>query len=158
MDDVFGRKEEGFGGAFDSSAATMSIGAIKDLLVTNVSVQYQQQLNRVFDIQTDATYYVIGRTQGNGTLGTVIGPKGAQNAGVADLGDVCNPKSILFNFAGAGCGPNRDESKATYKRTLTNVTLQSVGFTVQAADMLINENLGIQFGQLLSGDGTQAVA
>lgn len=148
--DVFGREAEGFGGAFDSSSAVMTIGEISDLLVTSVSIQYQQNLNRVFDVQSDKTYYVIGRTQGSGSLGTVIGPKGASSAGISKLSDVCNPEEILFDFTGAGCTAE-GSTDVSFKRKITDVNLQSVGFTLQAADMLVNENLGIQFGQLLNG-------
>lgn len=149
--DVFGRSAEGFGGAFDSSAAMMKIDEITDLLVANVSIQYSQSTNKVFDIQEDKTYFVIGRTQGQGTLGTIVGPKGAANAGVKKLGNVCEPKEILFDFTGASCQRGGGTTTATYKRRITDVILQSVGFSIQAENMLINENLGIQFGQLLDG-------
>jgi hypothetical protein len=149
--DVFGRESEGFGGAFDSSSAVMTIDEISDLLVTNVSVQYQQNLNRVFDIQSDKVYFVVGRTQGSGSLGTVIGPKGASSAGISKLSDICNPALIEFDFTGAGCTETGANTNISFKRVITDVTLQSVGFTLQAADMMINENLGIQFGQLLNG-------
>ena len=147
--DVFGRDttQSGFGGAFSAAGATMQIGTdIKDLLVTSVQVQYQQQVNRIFDVQSDKTYYVIGRVQGSGSLGTVVGPKGAGDAGVAKLGNPCNKNEIMFNFSGSRCDESGSSNSLGRRRKIFDVVLNSVGFSVQAQDMVINENLGFQFG------------
>ena len=151
--DIFGRdiSKGGFGGAFSSAGATMQVGLLSDLLVTNVQVNYQQQVNRIFDVQSDKTYYVVGRVQGNGSLGTVVGPKGAGDAAISELGDPCNKNSILFNFTGSRCGESGGSETLNRKRKVFDVVLQSVGFTVQAQDMVINENLGFQFGYMTSG-------
>ena len=148
--DVFGRdvSQAGFGGAFSAAGATMVIDEIADLLVTNVTVQYQQQVNRIFDVQSDKTYYVVGRVQGNGSLGTVVGPKGAGDASLEKLGNPCNRSKLLFSFTGSRCGGDGAVSSLKRARQLHDVVLQSIGFTIQAQDMVINENLGIQFGRL----------
>lgn len=150
QNDIFGRDvaQAGFGGAFSAAGATMVIDEVEDLLVTNVQVQYQQQINRIFDVQNDKTYYVQGRVQGNGSLGTVVGPKGAGDTSLERLGDPCNRAKMLFDFTGSRCGADGSSSSLRRKRGLHDVVLQSVGFTVQAQDMVINENLGIQFGRM----------
>lgn len=154
--DVFGRdaSQGGFGGAFNAAGARMTIDELGDMLVSQVQVQYQQQVTRVFNVQDDKTYYVVGRTNGQGSIGTVVGPKPAQDAGVEHLSDPCNQAIVRFDFTGGNC----ENAPIKRIRTVFDVVLNSVGFTIQAQDMVINEQLGFQFGRMEGGGGPSSIA
>lgn len=143
MADIFGRENTGFGGAFNSAQATMTISNIDHLLVVNVQITYNQGVSRIFEVASDKTFYVIGRVQGQGSLGSVIGPKGANEGLYATLADPCDQSTMTFSFSGSNCDTN-----VSVKRQVHGIILQNVGFALNAQDMLINENLGFQFAWL----------
>lgn len=153
MADIFGRSDVGFGGAFKSSLAQIKIsgdgGDIDKLLITNLQATYQQPLNRIFEISSDKSYFVVGRTQGNGSIGAVFGPKRYAQAAYTNLADPCTATDVLFKFdKDASCDESGNPTGRGWGRKLVRVILQSLAFQVNAQDMLINENLGFQFASM----------
>lgn len=144
MADIFGREGAGLGGAFNSSKAAMSIsskgGSIDKLLITNLNGNYAQQVARVFELTSNKVYFIVGRPAGNGSMGSVVGPKKSE-AVYGQLADPCNNNILKFSLVG-GC------DNASNGRTLNGVILESLGFNVAAQDMLINETIGFQFASL----------
>jgi len=137
--DVFGRTEGGVGGNFSSATAKLTINTLTDMLCTQAQVQYQQQLSRVYNLANDKTYFVVGRTSGTGSIGYVIGPTKVVDDAVTQISDPCQDTTIKFSWSSC----TGDSTKK-----LTGVVGTSVGFTVQAQDMVINGNLGFQFCEL----------
>jgi hypothetical protein len=143
MADIFGRTATGDGGAFDSALATISIGGISGgVIISNLTANYQRNIQRIYDLASDKGYYVIGRVDGNGSIGCVFGPgKGGGNPYSALTTDVCNGFQISFAMD-ANCGG------ASWTRTMTGCRLNSFNITVNAQDMVINENVGFMFASL----------
>lgn len=154
MADIFGRANSGFGGAFNSALAQMTFsgldgGAISNLLVTNLQATYNQPISRIYEVASDKAYFVVGRPDGNGNIGSVFGPKQYSQALYEQLANPCVISNLELNTPGnAGCDASGNPTGGGWKRKLNNVILQSLGFQVNAQDMLINENLGIQFASL----------
>jgi hypothetical protein len=160
--DIFNRGLD-FGGSFASDKATLklpalasAIGGGPDLtgfLVQNLNVNYQQQITKLYEVGGTKIYYVGGRTQGQATLSRIIGPKIVAKAFYENYGDVCRiseeGNNIEFELEGASCGADGNSppgAKAKYTAKFCVVT--TVGFTVQAQDMLINEQVTLMIGSL----------
>lgn len=142
--DIFGRESAGYGGAFSSSKASLkfSKSEANALLVTQAQLNYGQQLSRIFELASDKAYFIVGRVQGRGSLGTVIGPKAVGTAFYKAIGDPCKPETLTFNFGSGACkGGNAS-------RTAHGVIAENLGFSVSAQDMLINEQIAFQFSML----------
>lgn len=151
--DVFQRGGHDFKGSFsaDSAKVVFAGGGNLDaggvgLLTQNLSVNYTQQVTRLFEIGSQNTYYVGGRTQGQATLGRVFGPRALQLGFYQKFGNVCDASDNTINFSlEAGCqgGADADFAKAGF--TIHNAVITSMGFTVQAQDMIINEQVQLMF-------------
>lgn len=157
--DVLGRQSAAFGGAYDSDRARLTVTGtgLGGLFVESVQANYQQQVNRVYDMTDRSIFYIKGQAQGQGNIGSLIGPKAGADAAIAALADICKPVSLSFDLAGAGCGTAGGVGMG---RTLKEATLMSVGMQGQAQDMLIRESLGFIFGSMTmkgaSGAGAAA--
>lgn len=151
--DIFSRRTDVFGGAFASDLATITFPGLGDaagadygLLIQRMQTSYQQQVTRLYEVGKPAVYYVGGRTSGDITVDRVIGPRSISSAFYTKFGDVCQAASNSLNFSVQTNCTNTDDNPsgwASYTAFFCVITAISLG--VQAADMLINENLRIMF-------------
>jgi len=151
--DVFQRGGHDYKGSFSADSAKVvfaSGGELEaggvGLLTQNLSVSYNQQITRLFEIGSQNTYYVGGRTAGQATLGRVFGPRALQIGFYNKFGDVCSAADNTINFsleAGCDTATGSDFAKAGF--TIHNAVITSMGFTVQAQDMIINEQVQLMF-------------
>lgn len=135
-------------------------------MVQNWNVNYQQQVQELFEIGSSALYWMKGRPQGQGSIARVIGEQAADtNSGglfPSEAYDICNggaslnieAKSGACGNAGGQAGPGLGMSGVTI--SLAGCVVTQIGFSVQVQDTLINENVGFRFGamQLDSHDVT----
>jgi len=164
-----------FQGAANSVAGTFSVnnGGISTGLgnalglVTNVSINYSQTINRIFDMNMDfrkdnnssPMYYVGGRAQGGVSIGRILGPKGGADDYCKfyhEYGNVCGIKeSLLFTFKAdtAERQPagviGQECKKEDMKFTVIDPLLTTIGITQNANDVIINENVNLMFADLL---------
>lgn len=152
MADIFGRANSGMGGAFTSALAQINLagsGLANKLLIARLQANYQQDVQRIFELESDKAYFVIGRPQGQGTIGAIFGPKAVSQAAYASLADPCIAHNITFQSNDATCIPGQSgNTGGGWSRTLNNVILNSIDFSVEAQQMLINENLGFVFATM----------
>lgn len=154
MADVFGNERVGFGGAFKSTLASFTLSGGKggtdsaslgQLLVSQLQANYNQPITRVYELASAKAFYVMGRPDGSGTFGSIFGPKSVTDAAYTELANPCNENVIKLGFDNAkvNCATG-----IKMGRTLEGVTLQSLGFQVNAQDMLINENVSFMFAAM----------
>ena len=106
-------------------------------------------MTRLYEVGTNLTYYVVGRTQGNAGMARVLGPRAVSYTFYEIFGDACKaPSNVLTLSANAGCGFEGSYSNG-FAITLTGVLIQSLAGSVRAEDMLISEQLGLMFVALL---------
>lgn len=154
MSDIFNRSTDAFGGSFAADQAKLTFpalannaGAEAGLLVQNLGASYQQQVTRLFEVGSPLIYYVGGRTSGQAQMNRVAGPRKLTREFYATYGDVCNAKTNTLQFAmTAGCN-NLNAARAAFVAKF--VVIVSLGFTVTAADMMINENMAMIFSSFL---------
>jgi hypothetical protein len=163
-EDIFGREIE-FGGSFAADKARLTLGGLSEaisggtsdemtgFLVQNLNVQYSQQITKIYEVGGKRIYYVGGRTQGQITMTRVIGPKSISAEFYTKYGDICSiptdGNGISFDLQGSDCGPDGNSgvgAKGTY--TAQHCVITTVGFSVQAQDMLINEQVTLMIGSL----------
>lgn len=153
MPDVFNRQNDSFGGSFSADGARMLFAMPQSgsafetgMLVQQLSVQYAQQITRLYEISSNAIYLVGGRTSGNGTLSRVLGPKKIAKQFYLTYGDMCNAAKNTLQFeAAAGCGQAFSDNVAIHCRF---VLVQQLAFNVNAGDMMINEQMAMMFSSM----------
>ena len=171
MADLFGRFADSYGGAFAADAAKVTFASDPGILgagaginggdgtLTNdsggvgmltqqLSFNYQQQITRIYEIGTNYSFYVAGRTQGNLTVGRVLGPRPIAIAFYKKYGDACQAATNHLDIEMAtGCQLVGGFNQA-YSFAMKFCVITSIGVSVQAQDMMINEQLQIMFASL----------
>lgn len=151
MADIFSRANQDFKGSFASDAAQVAFSGDGSgnvfgvgLLTQNLGVNYTQSITRLYEIGTNYTYLVAGRTQGQLSMGRVLGPRPVAAAFYTTYGNVCNAATNNLNFsAQAGCNSQSLGGSLTFG--VQNAVIVSIGLSVGAQDMVINENLAMTF-------------
>jgi len=160
MPDIFNRTTDQFGGSFAADDARVTfpaliggVGADAGLLVQNLSANYTQQVTRLFEVGSPNIYYVGGRTSGDATMARVVGPKKIAKEFYATYGDICRARTNTLHFSLAtGCEAGTTATaglRARASYTAHFVVITTVGISVAAADMLINEQLQMIFSSFV---------
>ena len=159
MNSVFKEAAPALKGVWSSNRAGLTGGAVGGAaiamgVVTNVQVNFSQQISRIYDLNRDnfvagkaAMYYVGGRAEGRATFGRLIGPGPSGCNFYFTYGDICaiGKKSLVLTFQGSG---NMDCTGQRVAYTLTTPILISVGITQNAQDTMINENAQFMFADM----------
>lgn len=166
MADIFTRASDAFGGSFSADAAQVTFaqrgflsetssvkgGGDVGMLVQQLQFTYQQQVTRVYEIGTQLTFYVAGRTSGQLSMGRVLGPRPVALAFYQKYGDVCEAATNNLDIQlAAGCsfpGEFRSVNAQLYAFTMKYVVITSIGVSMTAQDMMINEQLMAMFSSL----------
>lgn len=165
--DIFNRETDKFGGSFAADLASITFPNVQGLngqftadfglLIQRMQTTYQQQVTRLYEVGRPAIYYVGGRTSGDITIDRVVGPRTIQENFYRKFGDVCQALSNTLDFEiETGCGSQGSVNGQNVNVALDNFrgyaaytsyfcVITSIGLGVQAADMLINENLRLMF-------------
>ena len=124
-----------------------------EFLVQNVSIQYNQPLNRLFEIGTSFVYFAPGRAIGSLQMGRIVGRKSLQSilgpvgSGIwtADLSRG-GPGSRTLTFRNRGGGLAGGGLPITY--IVTGAVVESYGLATDANGLLVQENVAMQFAGL----------
>lgn len=165
--DIFGRRALEFGGAFaaDSAQIELDLACVDEndvplsssgLLTQQLQVNYQQPITRLYEVGTQKTYYVAGRPQGTANIARILGPGTVMAELYECLGDVCKAdRNDLCFCVEANCIGNQGQQFNAMAICLKNVVLQSLGFSIQAQDMIINEQMSLFFTAMLAKNQEQ---
>ncbi len=151
--DIFGRQALDVGGAFAADAAVVTFAGIDGggvgLLTQSLNFQYQQQITRLYEVGSRQTFYVGGRSQGSASVARILGPRAVSAAFYSVYGNICNAASNTLAFQLAvGCNDPADLGQGM-AFSLLGVVITSIGISVQAENMIINEQLQLMFVTLL---------
>lgn len=116
-------------------------------LVQQVQFQIQRNVNMLYEIGSPNVYYVGGRRQGNATFTRVVSGSESFRTLATKFGNICDPQDLWLDAKQAACKVNCGE-QAGVKYTLKKATLNLVGASVTANDVVINETLGFMFTDL----------
>jgi hypothetical protein len=162
MADVFSRASQNLTGVIPVDAAKIAFSADNTvfgvgLLTQNITVNYAQQINRIYEIGTNNTYFIGGRTQGQLGIGRVIGPKAVQVAFYRKYGNMCNAPTNNINlttgteFCNIQGPPRPGQTSVTGSPSTFSIkfaVITNIGITVNANDMIVNETLNLMYVSL----------
>ncbi len=140
-------KNQVFNGSFLADNVKLTwpgSGENNGAIVQQVQFQIQRNVNMLYEIGSPNVYYVGGRRQGNATFNRVVSGSQAFRQLATKFGDICKPDDLTLNASQAACGSGTSTGGGvTY--TLVKATLNTVGASVTANDIVINESLGFMF-------------
>lgn len=147
--DIFQRQVDlGTPLAADATRLTLPNIGDEDMLVQNFTAQYQQNVNRIWEVGSFKTYFIAGRTQGTMQIKRIIGGKGIGANFIQQFANVCNIQGNHFTISlAAGC----DTSNGGGSLSFEGVVITSIAYSVAAADMMINEDFTLLFAKLSLG-------
>lgn len=117
----------------------------EDMLVQNFELSYNQAVSQLWEVGSSFTYFVAGRTQGQISIGRVVGAKGIGQEFIQKYADVCNMPDNHFTlqfFAGCSSG------EALGSLTVEGAVITSIAYSVAAQDMIVHEKFGMMFARL----------
>lgn len=118
------------------------------MLTQQVNFSYQQQINRIYEIGSNTSFYVAGRTQGNMNVSRILGPRKIATQFYTKYGDVCQAATNNLDIQMAtGCS-KVGEFAQNYAFGMKYSVMTSIGVSMQAQDMMINEQLQLMFSSL----------
>ncbi len=140
--DIFGRvKTTGTPFKTDNVTLIFSGNETDSLLVQTLSVQYAQDVRRVYEIGSTNVYLMAGETSGQMQFTRVVGPKPIQTRFLSRFGDLCqvNQNRVAFDLGSEiSCVPGARSSL-----TCSGCHISSVGWNVGAQPLVITENLAL---------------
>lgn len=165
MSDIYARQRTVHAGSFPSDQAAMSLaGSLLALgIVQNAQFGFAQQVSRVYDVSNGGfggasgglvpVYYVGGRTQGQGTIGRVLGPQSnALSEFYSLLGNICTPQDLSFTFR-AGCG---SEGTSRVANAAGRSGLLQMVYTVESA-VMVNHALSVDSNSMMVSDNLSMI-
>ena len=164
--DIFGYDRPAPQAVFSSDMARMTVSSgsggdmnIENCLVQNWNVTYRHDVQEIYEIGSSQLYWVKGHPVGEGSLGRIVGS--APNATKAlrffsdNAYNMCNGGdtydiTLIPGLCRSGSNLITDSQQVTDTVTLklTGCVVTSIGFTINAQDVKISEELRFRFGSL----------
>jgi len=152
MADLFADQNSSFGGAFAASKASMTFSTGDSgngglgLLVQNVQAQYQQNVERLWELSSgNKTYFVVGRAQGTVQIGRIVGPEVIADSFVTQYSAACNVEKNVMRI---NATPGMCKGGVGADRTFKFVLVNSIALQMASSNMVVSETLGAMFASL----------
>lgn len=164
--DVFARKEQTVAGAMSADEATFTMIGGGALITQNITLSYQQPVNRIYSIGSNGVYLVAGRARGDGGIQSVVGPGLLSVLFLRIYGNVCNAAGNTAEFSfGSNCywessAPGSGQitgfgyanpTGLNNGVTLNGIVITGLNDSVRAEDMVISENINFLFLSMKRG-------
>jgi len=108
-------------------------------LVQQANFTVNRAVNFLYEIGSNNVYFVGNRRQGQAALQRVVSTSAVFKELLKTYGDMCKPADIVFT-TNSGCSATA-ASVAPANYTLKFATLTSIGASVTAQDVTVNESL-----------------
>jgi hypothetical protein len=143
-----------FASGFSPAGDVGALGA-KGYLVQNWNITYNQQVQEIFELGSNALYWVKGRPQGVGTIQRVVGPRDASTPGTLfpkEAFDICEG-GVRFELKvkSGNCDGIGSLSFDTFSEVGINMdgcVITSIGFNAAVQDTRVMENIQWRFAFL----------
>ena len=154
--DLYGKQTQfGDTGILTADVMKMSVPGGGDVeqgfLVQNVTIQYNQPLNRIYEIGSNLVYFAPGRSIGTMQMGRIIGGEpidsifGTTGEGVWTTRGVGQDGRVIL-LSSVGTAPDTGAPSVTFR--VNGAVIESYGFATDANGLLVQENVTIQFAGL----------
>lgn len=143
MADIFGYSDLVGTGHFanTSAAAAFKIGGSPVSLIQQWQVGYQQSVSPIYECGTPKVYYSAKHGSGTLTIGRITNK---ESLNYSDWGKVCSPAGSALITASEGC-----DGQSSVTLNLQKIILTSVGYSGQAQQAYVTENVGAMFAGLV---------
>lgn len=143
-----GSRDQVVNGVFRAEDLRLKIGGkdAEGMIVQSVQFTCNRTVNFLYEIGSAFVYYVGNRRQGQAQMSRVLGGAGDFKTLVCEYGNLCTPKNLTLEVSPEGGG---DRCKAgNQKYDLIDATLTSLGASVTANEIVVNEQLGFMFADI----------
>jgi hypothetical protein len=148
--DIFGRAPSPHKGSFSADNSFLQFFGQQGagMIVQNMSVNYSQSVEVIFEVGSNYRYYVVGRPQGQMGTSRVVGPSNVVLAILTKLGNPCDigDRSTTLTLGNSGCSSNTQGGQLSYK--MSDCLAENYGFSTQAERFVVQDQVGIRFGML----------
>lgn len=114
-------------------------------LVQQWQVQYQQNITPIYECGSSRVYFAAKHASGTLTIGRIV--YGDESNLRTNIGTVCDPKEANLVARSGECATAAKKNKEV-KLNFKGTILAGVGFSGQAQNSYINEDVTIQFAGL----------
>lgn len=121
-------------GAVRAEDVVLTLGS-KAVLVQQFQFTVNRTVNFLYEIGSNNVYYVGNRRQGQCQLTRVMAGNGEFQTLIQTYGNMCQPRNMMLQ--GIAC-----KGGGSVNYDVKDATLTSIGASVTAQDVVINENLG----------------
>jgi ketosteroid isomerase-like protein len=137
--DIF-KRDSSIGAPFsaDDTEFIFVGGEAQTMIVQSMTVNYRQNVTRLWEIGSDKQYFVSGHQEGDANMARVVGPKPINSAFMQQYGDVCNVQENSITFVVKG-----DCSTEGGRIKVSGVVITQVSYSVRAQDMVVNEQVNM---------------
>jgi len=157
MADIFGKREQVYGGGFTSDTGIIEAGTkLSGLMMQSLQITYQRPITKVYDLgvylKESRVYYVEGRPNGTMQIGRIVGFGYAMGAFYTEYGNAClaGEKTLRLKLGSSVCPPSGFDLaiKGVKTVSMSACVLTSVGLSVQAQQLIVNENSAMEFANM----------
>lgn len=159
--DVFGYKRNPKpDGVFSSEDSALTIAGTSATatayLIQNWNVQYQQQVEELYEIGSNRLYWSKGHPIGAGTIGRIVGANKGDMPGSGlfpkEAYDLCDGGASMTIVAQGGHCPSSGTTPFTLDKgislAMNGCVITSIGYSMSVQDVRIVEAYGWRFGYL----------
>lgn len=159
MADIFGKKEQVYGGGFSSDLGIIEGGTtLSGLMMQSLQITYQRPITKIYDLgvflEAARVYYVEGRPNGTMQIGRIVGFGYSMGAFYTTYGNACQAKdkTLTIKLGSSICGFSGDRTSGAVSGiksvAMSACVLTSVGMSVQAQQLIVNENSAMEFANM----------
>ena len=142
MADIFGYNRGGASDVFVADRSRLTIVGVEGVdLIQNWQVQYQQNIQPIYEVGSSRLFWAKSNPVGNGTIGRIVGTSFLMMAnGICDTGTTV----VISNASGACSG-------GQVSLSCVGAICTSIGFSAQAGNPTVSESLTFQFSSMSAG-------
>jgi hypothetical protein len=121
-------------------------GGADGALVQQAQLTCERTVNMIYEIGSPKVYYVGDRRRGTAQFSRVVGGSATFKNMIQQFGDICkaDQNDINMKVGALSCGGTKGEMN--YK--MLSATLNSLGASVTAQDIVVTESMGFMFVDL----------
>ena len=150
MPSVFQGKSQALNGVIRAEDVTLEFpgaaGGSEGALVQQAQPTCERTVNMIYEIGSPKVYYVGDRRRGTAQFSRVVGGSATFKNMIQQFGDICKATDNHINMkvCATSCGGTKGEMN--YK--MLSATLNSLGASVTAQDIVVTESMGFMFVDL----------
>jgi len=142
MADIFGYNRGGASDVFVADRSRLTIVGVDGVdLIQNWQIQYQQNIQPIYEVGSSRLFWAKSNPVGNGTIGRIVGTSFlTMTSGICDTGTTV----VISNASGACSG-------GEVSLSCIGAVCTSIGFSSQAGNPTVSESLTFQFSSMSAG-------